>query len=155
MQELKQQVLDWATEKGITKPENASRQFLKLIEEYGEFHEGLLEDDRAKLGDAIGDCYVVAIILAEQTSSFLNVSKRQTELLPAHFSHMQINLSRVAEALAKNKSYGNHLQEFIDGLEHVAIDRGFNPKEELEKVLAIITKRKGTTVNGVFIKDEP
>lgn len=149
---LQQQVVAWATEKNITKPENAAKQFLKLAEEYGELHLGLLQDDAATTGDAIGDCLVVSIILAEQLGYNLVLDY---DVVPdVDFSLVQISLGKVAEGIAKQTDCSVHLQEFVHSIISVATALQYSAEEELSKVLDIITKRKGTTVDGVFIKDE-
>lgn len=59
-------VIQWGDEKGITKPENTQRQFLKLVEETGELAAGLAKQDDAKTRDAMGDVFVVWAILCKQ-----------------------------------------------------------------------------------------
>ena len=149
---LQQEVVAWATNKNITKPENAAKQFLKLVEEYGELHTGLLTEDRAATGDAIGDCLVVSIILAEQLGYKLELNHPIEA--DVDFSILQAVLGKIAEGIAKQTDCSGDLQEFVDSIKSVAIVFGFNAEEELSKVLEIITKRTGKTVDGVFIRDK-
>lgn len=58
-------VLQWAAEKGILAKATPASQFEKTVEEIGELARGLIEDDQAKVADAIGDVAVTLIILAE------------------------------------------------------------------------------------------
>lgn len=64
--ELYNKIRVWGEERGITKPENVNRQFLKLVEETGELAAGLVKQDEAKTRDAMGDVFVVWAILCEQ-----------------------------------------------------------------------------------------
>lgn len=91
-------IIEWAKDKGIAGKENASRQFLKLVEETGELAAGLAKQNEAQTKDALGDVFVVWAILCEQL--------------------------------------------------------GYKPEEVVQEAYGIISKRKGKTVNGVFIKEE-
>jgi|TARA_B100000900_G_scaffold404734_1_gene413471 NTP pyrophosphatase (non-canonical NTP hydrolase) len=64
--ELVSNVLEWASEKGILKPENSSKQMLKVMEEVGETAGALAKNDEVELKDGIGDSFVTLIILASQ-----------------------------------------------------------------------------------------
>ena len=67
-QDLLKAVRQWGIEKQITGPEGKATsltQYLKLHEECGELLAGLVNEDRAETVDAIGDCGVVLILLAE------------------------------------------------------------------------------------------
>jgi NTP pyrophosphatase (non-canonical NTP hydrolase) len=65
-EELQKEVLDWAYDKNLIKPENAPKQFMKFIEESGELARSILKDDREEEIDAFGDVLVTLTILAEQ-----------------------------------------------------------------------------------------
>lgn len=59
-------VEEWAKERGIDKPENATKQVMKAMEELGELSAGVNKLDRDKQIDSLGDLQVVLIILAKQ-----------------------------------------------------------------------------------------
>lgn len=59
-------VEEWAKERGIDKPENATKQVMKAMEELGELSAGVNKLDREKQIDSLGDLQVVLIILAKQ-----------------------------------------------------------------------------------------
>jgi len=63
---MKERILEWAEPKGLLNPEFAPKQFMKLVEEVGELSNAMLKDNKAEQIDALGDCVVVLIILAEQ-----------------------------------------------------------------------------------------
>ena len=64
--ENKQNVLDWADERGLIKSENSLKQFAKMISEAGELGDALIKDDENGIIDGIGDTLVCLIILAKQ-----------------------------------------------------------------------------------------
>ena len=64
--ELILQVSNWASDKGLVKRENASKQMIKVMEEVGETAGALLKGNEIELKDGIGDSFVTLIILAEQ-----------------------------------------------------------------------------------------
>jgi NTP pyrophosphatase (non-canonical NTP hydrolase) len=59
-------ILEWANQRGLLKPENANKQFLKLTEELGELARAIAKGNHIDQIDAIGDIQVVLIILSEQ-----------------------------------------------------------------------------------------
>lgn len=63
---INQKVSEWAKEKGILKPENANKQYMKFQEEAGELSAAITKEDREKLIDSFGDVQVTLIILAAQ-----------------------------------------------------------------------------------------
>ena len=65
-QDLINNVIGWADDKNILKPENSTKQMLKVMEEVGETAGALAKDDRVELKDGIGDSFVTLIILAKQ-----------------------------------------------------------------------------------------
>ncbi|MEB8418966.1 MazG-like family protein [Enterococcus casseliflavus] len=65
MDELIEQVEQWAKNKGLDKAES-SKQMLKTVEEVGEVAAALARNDQDALRDGIGDVVVTLIILALQ-----------------------------------------------------------------------------------------
>ena len=63
---INDKVLEWAKERGILIPDNATKQMLKLIEELGELAGAIAKNNKVDQIDAIGDIQVVLIILSEQ-----------------------------------------------------------------------------------------
>ena len=59
-------VVIWADEKQLLKPENSLKQFTKVVEEVGEVASALARNQKEELKDGIGDVVVTLIILAEQ-----------------------------------------------------------------------------------------
>lgn len=66
MIDLVNNVIVWADDKDLLKPENSLKQFTKVVEEVGEVAAALARNNRDELKDGIGDVIVTLIILAEQ-----------------------------------------------------------------------------------------
>lgn len=63
---MKENIINWAKDRDLIKPENNHKQFTKLVEEVGELAAGIAKNDLIKIIDSIGDIQVVLIILAKQ-----------------------------------------------------------------------------------------
>jgi NTP pyrophosphatase (non-canonical NTP hydrolase) len=55
----------WAKQRGIYRNGDTKTQCLKLFEEAGELSQAILKNDKDEFVDAIGDCVVVLVNLAE------------------------------------------------------------------------------------------
>jgi NTP pyrophosphatase (non-canonical NTP hydrolase) len=66
MKNIKEKVLEWAELRNLLHNENALKQYSKLQEESNELLIGILNKDPYEQQDALGDCFVVLIILANQ-----------------------------------------------------------------------------------------
>lgn len=58
-------IREWASERGIYKNGDPKTQYIKLQEECGELAKALLNKDPYETIDALGDCVVVLVNLAE------------------------------------------------------------------------------------------
>lgn len=65
-EQLQENIALWAQEKGISAPENAPKQVLKVVEELGELCGSIAKGKRNEELDAFGDLLVTIVILAEQ-----------------------------------------------------------------------------------------
>lgn len=64
--ELTENVITWAYNKGLLTKDNSSKQMVKVMEEVGETAGALLKDNQEELKDGIGDSFVTLIILSKQ-----------------------------------------------------------------------------------------
>lgn len=60
-----QSIRNWAEQKGIYAKGDSKTQTLKLMEEVGELSKAILKRDMPEVKDAIGDCVVVLVSVAE------------------------------------------------------------------------------------------
>lgn len=66
MNELVQQVQQWAIDKGIVSIDNVPKQMMKVMEELGETCQAILKNKPEEIKDGIGDVFVTMIILSTQ-----------------------------------------------------------------------------------------
>ena len=66
MKNIKEKVLEWGEARNLLHNENALKQYSKLQEESNELLLSILNKDPYEQLDAIGDCAIVLIILANQ-----------------------------------------------------------------------------------------
>lgn len=65
-EQLTDNVLEWAADKGLLTTGNERNQLIKLFEELGELSGAMLKNQEEEVIDALGDIQVVLIILADQ-----------------------------------------------------------------------------------------
>lgn len=58
-------IREWAKDKGIFEKSNPVHQYVKLQEEAGELAKSIIKNDKPEQIDALGDCVVVLVNLAE------------------------------------------------------------------------------------------
>lgn len=64
-EELEENIIQWARERGILEKSDPKSQLLKTVSELGELADGVLHDDKEEIVDGIGDAIVTIILLAE------------------------------------------------------------------------------------------
>ena len=62
----KNEVLHWANERGLLRPENHLKQMGKMVSEVGELCDAIIKDNKSGQIDGIGDVLVTLIILSNQ-----------------------------------------------------------------------------------------
>jgi NTP pyrophosphatase (non-canonical NTP hydrolase) len=91
---LEDLVVAWAEDRGILDQGTIEGQLCKLQEEVNELKEAYDKDDRTEYADAIGDCAVVLIILAEMygldyrdclSSAYGVIAKRKGRMIDGVF----------------------------------------------------------------------
>lgn len=146
LEELQPLILEWARERNILFPENAPKQRLKLIEECGELASAILKNDIKLQKDAIGDIFVVLVILAEQIGF---------ELIFYRFSNTKNikNHKKIFEIIdcALDGEFAN-ISNSIDWLYDLSVDLNHDLIECANIAWNEIKDRKGKTLNGTFIK---
>lgn len=143
LKDLIEKVEIWAEERNLIKHENAGRQYLKFLEETGELARAILKNDVPEIIDGFGDSFVTIIILAKQLGIKLDTTIYKVDL------HESINLYEFVN-LASPYAV---VEEFIDVINLVAESHGYDLVKCLEVAYNVISKRKGKTINGTFIKE--
>lgn len=140
LQELQTLILNWADERDLLHLKNAEKQQLKLIEECGELSNAILKNKVKEQKDAIGDIFVVTVILSEQLCEDYDFFTCAFETdYPIH--------KLIEKLITEERNKFDKLNSICDLL-------GLDLVECCNLAWREIKNRKGKTVNGTFIKDE-
>ena len=66
LKELIKNIENWAEARNLIEGSTPKKQFIKLMEEFGELCSGVSKNKIDVIKDSIGDCFVVMVILARQ-----------------------------------------------------------------------------------------
>lgn len=164
-------VKQWAIDRGLHES-TLQAQFCKKVEEGGEIFEGVLLQDKELFVDAIGDELVVLTIMCmiegidpeeyikqltpQVKSNFDGFNDGVGQLVcyrtALTFGYRQGDLAR---AVCKGLPIAEHVRKIIIELNHLCDICCVDLRECYRIAFNVINKRKkGKTVNGVFIKDE-
>lgn len=171
-------ITSWASDRNLIKGGTVGAQFLKLVEEVGEFSLEVDQLDHSSILNELGDVFVVQIIMHAQlgkdyTEGLLCVANdyQGPDYNPLYpypdESDYVILLGRVAAGIAKRNVdaflHGSHsLSNVVLADAMDAIDAEFYPNLQtgegfVETALHLaytkIKDRKGRMENGVFIKE--
>lgn len=148
LEELKPLIVSWATEKNIHLKECVPKQKLKLIEECGELAHAILKEKVSEQKDAIGDIFVVLVIMAEQLDQEIYL-----ELGSYDINHLDEALSSI---IYDSHSYNHDASDINDSFRDLLAVCELT-KHDLTECANLawneIKDRKGKTVNGTFIKE--
>ena len=143
--ELQKLILEWADERDLLHRANATQQRLKLIEECGELASAILKNDVEKQKDAIGDIFVVLVILNKQLDSYLIVDGFHVE----HVFDNEVLLANIINEYVNKSMTLSSWQ-----INSLCLNLNLNLVECANIAYEEIKNRKGKTINGTFIKDE-
>ena len=167
-------VTEWARDKGLVEESNDAlrSQFIKGVEEGGEIFDAILNRDKDELIDAIGDRLVVATIecLNAGLDPVEYIKRRTTShecmifesFEEAVKSRQALNFiclygaaqGRLARAVAKQQSINEGVVNVIRVLNQLATLLCVDIGECYRIAYTVIRDRTGSTVDGVFVKDE-
>lgn len=156
--ELIEKIVQWAKDRNLILGSTPQKQFIKLMEEFGELCAGIARNDKEKIKDSIGDCGVVLIILNEQCQI-------EKDLILTWGYQIELPESQMVKFTMR---YLNDLSWIIDGgnsddivlcgliqeLNGYAHYYGFTMIECLEHAYEQIKDRKWRMIDGVFVKEE-
>lgn len=146
MNELIQQVINWADEKGILAKSTPEKQFLKFMSELGEFCDELAKEnyDAAKM--ELGDVIVTIILYFE-----LSGNKFRIDSLATGSTGRTGRINRIICDLP-TEAYQLSFNYLSDSLMSLTKAIDSTPEECLQLAFDKISKRQGSMVNGVFVK---
>lgn len=161
---LQTNIEQWAVDRNLHTGD-PNRQVLKLIEEQGELAAAIARDNHEEMADAIGDVTVVALVMAKQLNTSVDLwtaFERSTK-----GSDEKVELNAVISSLAGNVSHlasfvyykhSHHAHHFIESVittvADVADALNIDYISAVQSAYDTIKDRKGKLVNGVFIKED-
>lgn len=150
MKTLHNNVLDWADNKGILENSSPLKQLTKTFEEASELVTALIQNDKPKIKDAIGDVQVTLIILNK-----LALEIKEDNYLQKSSIFKLINwLVEIFLNISKGKDVSHDIERAQKVLSDIAIENNLTLDECLKTAYSVISKRTGKMVDGVFVKDE-
>lgn len=164
--QFQQNIIQWATDRGIYEHSTIQAQTLKAVSEMGELADAVIKGDKDGVKDAIGDvctCLVSvahmaggsfcgwAAVAIEENGAGTDKAKMIQAALSASYGvgalACDINLDRYDEAALD-------VELAVDALTSIAICHGFTLQECLEAAWLEIKDRRGKMVpGGAFVKD--
>lgn len=154
--ELIGKIAQWAKDRNLILGSTPQKQFIKLMEEFGELCAGIARNDKEKIKDSIGDCGVVLIILNEQCQIEKDLTftwEFQIETPENQIKYTMRYLNDLSWLIDDSKDKFV-LSELITELNGYANYYGFAMLECLEYAYEQIKDRKGRMIDGVFVKEE-
>ena len=166
LQQLIKNIEQWAEDRNLIEGSTPQKQFIKLMEEFGELCAGIARNDKDKIKDSIGDCSVVVIILTKQLNA--NNLGFITAYKAADFSteNSEIICLRASRVLGNASSYlmyttssesksrlADVLLRFIFYISKIALNFELNLESCLSSAYNEIKDRKGRMIDGVFVKE--
>ena len=159
--QLIKNIENWAEARNLIEGSTPKKQFIKLMEEFGELCSGVSKNKIDVVKDSIGDCFVVMVILAAQRKKD---EMRSSAEIAEQCRYFNVDIeSRLIEALSSlnRLSYELSSPENISALfglffiELVEVARYFDLDihDCVQAAWDEIKDRKGRMIDGVFVKE--
>ena len=156
LQQLIKNIEQWAEDRNLIEGSTPQKQFIKLMEEFGELCSGVAKNKPDVIKDSIGDCFVVAVILKCQfgTNLFIHhVSLNKN----VDVSLILARVARDAALIPKSDLSAQVKLEIICGVVRHLMDVSFLLDVDFESCVQAawdeIKDRKGRMIDGVFVKE--
>ncbi|WP_395073841.1 MazG-like family protein [Flavobacterium sp.] len=143
LEELQPLIIEWAREKDLIKLENAPKQRLKLIEECGELASAILKNNVELQKDAVGDIFVVLIILSRQVKSEINLDFENFKVETNDITNLLLDITYTYDRPDTEIVWLNELSNLLKLDLTECVNLAWNE----------IKDRKGNTINGTFLKN--
>jgi len=160
MKELNELVRQWLEARNIIQGSSPVHQFVKGIEEAGEFVEGLTQQDMDLLKDGAGDFYVCMNSVSNQLGYDMNtvVTNKALDFTESQMITSTCNLAllqgRAAGKIIRGKDASADLLALVVLVNSIVKYHGIHPEECYAAAYNEIKHRTGRMVNNVFIKEE-
>lgn len=156
LQQLIKNIENWAEDRNLIEGSTPQKQFIKLMEEFGELCCGVAKNKPDVIKDSIGDCFVVTVILKCQfkTNLFIRPNSLNKNL---DVSLVIARVARDAALIPKSDLSAQVKLEIICGIVRHLMDVSFLLDVDFESCVQAawdeIKDRKGRMIDGVFVKE--
>lgn len=151
LQQLIKNIEQWAEDRNLIEGSTPKKQFIKLMEEFGELCSGVSKNKIDVIKDSIGDCFVVMVILNKQ------VGKQSRGMEFFSFGNPDMSDFTIDEIVSDLADYAAHGYErpfpVVLGLSNIADVYQLNFEDCIRQAYNEIKDRKGRMVDGVFVKE--
>lgn len=151
LQQLIKNIEQWAEDRNLIEGSTPQKQFIKLMEEFGELCSGVSKNKIDVVKDSIGDCFVVMVILNKQ------VGKQSRGMEFFSFGNPDMSDFTIDEIVSDLADYAAHGYErpfpVVLGLSNIADVYQLNFEDCIRQAYNEIKDRKGRMVDGVFVKE--
>lgn len=167
IQQLIKNIEQWAEDRNLIEGSTPKKQFIKLMEEFGELCSGVAKNKpdviKDSIGDSIGDCFVVMVILAKQfkrddlLSDMSYIEIHPTFQGDIARSLIDTNASMQAFLFAHERKEHEKVMNFfcytVLGLVEVTDYYHLDIDDCVKAAWDEIKERKGRMIDGVFVKE--
>lgn len=160
MKELIEKIENWAEERNLINGSTPQKQFIKLMEEFGELCAGISKNKLDIIKDSLGDCFVVIVILAKQTKSefdFEPLPLWGCKGVDAWIEKCLGKFASISKKINYSGKYNRHIEYDLGyvlfSLIMLANEYELSFLECVKGAWDEIKDRKGRMINGVFIKE--
>lgn len=151
LQQLIKNIEQWAEDHNLIEGSTPQKQFIKLMEEFGELCAGISKNNIDMIKDSIGDCFVVMVILNKQ------VGKQSREMEFFSFGNPDMSYFTIDEIVSDLADYAAQGYErpfpMVSNLSDIADVYQLNFEDCIRQAYNEIKDRKGKMINGVFVKE--
>ena len=165
--ELIEKIAQWAEDRNLVLGSTPQKQFIKLMEEFGELCAGIARNDKEKIKDSIGDCFVVVVVLSKLLD-LDNVELCSSDIINEFRNYKYKHSSTMEQLLEAVHNLGGISIPIIQGWEVnkewielfcinliiISLFEGLNFAECVKYSYEQIKDRKGRMIDGVFVKEE-
>lgn len=149
MQQLINQIEQWAEDRNLIKGSTPQKQMLKLMEEFGELCGGIAKNKPEVIKDSIGDCFVVLVILNKQMGN--SSDSVYSFKICGDYWRIEDTVMQIAEYVKNGLQYPF---EVVESLQLIAEQYLLGFKDCVQHAYDQIKDRKGKMIDGVFVKEE-
>ena len=160
LQQLIKNIEQWAEERNLIEGSTLQKQFIKLMEEFGELCSGVAKNKPDVIKDSIGDCFVVMVILNKQTNSnfdFTPLPYLARKGVYVWIEKCVAKFASISEKINYTGKANRHLEyDFAYALYcliKISKEYGLTLESCVQAAWDEIKDRKGRMIDGVFVKE--